>query len=74
MYGLVIGIPEQRKQIAMHCFGDCGRIIVGAGYDPAIGEIGICRYDDCPYLDKQMSEPIGDIDGESLYLRKLKEC
>ncbi len=73
MYGLIVGIESQKKQIENHCFGDCGKIIIGAGYDNQLGEIAICKENDCKYLEKQMDEAIGKINNEPLYLRKLKE-
>jgi hypothetical protein len=73
IYGLVCGIKEQRELIKTHCFGDCGKIIIGAILDDTLGELGICREVTCPHLDKQMDEPIGaDNDGEQITLRKLK--
>ncbi len=73
MFGLIVVIESQKKQIEKHCFGDCGKILVGAGYDSQIGEVALCKEIDCKYLDKQMDEAIGEINNEPLYLRKLKE-
>jgi hypothetical protein len=75
MYGLICGIPEQLKIIEAHCFGDCGKIIVGAIMDETIGELGVCRTakEQCPQLDKEMDEPFGEIMGDPIFIRKLKE-
>lgn len=75
IYGLVIAIPEQKKIISKHCFGTCGKIICGFVYDKELGELAICRTEkeNCPHLDSQMDEPIGEVQGDNLYLRKLKE-
>ena len=73
MYGLVLDLPKQREQIEKHCFGDCGKIIIGSVVDAELGELAMCNQEDCPYLDKQMEEAIGEVDGVKIYLRKLKE-
>ncbi len=75
IYGLVIGIPEQKEIISKHCFGTCGKIILGAIMDKELGELAVCRTpkEECPQLDNQMEEPIGEVRGEPIYLRKLKE-
>lgn len=73
MYALIMILKSQREQIERHCFGDCGKIIIGSGYDKDLGEMAICRESECKYLDKQMDEPFGAISGEPVYLRKLKE-
>jgi hypothetical protein len=74
IYGLVCGIETQREIIEKHCFGDCGKIIVGAIIDKAIGELGVCRTpkEACPRLDKEMDEPIGEVNKEPIYIRKLR--
>jgi hypothetical protein len=74
LYGLVLGIPEQKEIISKHCFGTCGKIILGAVLDEQMGELAVCRTakKKCPQLDKQMDEPIGEVKDEPLYLRKLK--
>ena len=74
IYGLVIGIPEQKEIISKHCFGTCGKIICGAIMSDSCGELAVCRTpkEQCPCLDKQMDESIGEVQGEPIYLRKLK--
>lgn len=58
------------------CWGSCGKGIVGA-IDIPMGNGGIaciaCRQDDCPHLDRQMDDSMGDVNGEPVYLRKLRK-
>jgi len=74
IYGLIVGIPSQRQIIEAHCFGDCGKIIAGAIVDEQIGEIGVCRTpkQECPHFDKEMEEAFGEVNGEPVFIRKLK--
>ncbi len=73
IYAVLINIPSQNEASKKHCFGDCGKIIC-AGLDlEELGSSFICRQDKCPYMEKQLDEPIGDLDGEQIYLRKLVE-
>ena len=60
LYGVVAEHPSQKPLIAAHCFGDCGKIIVGALW---VGQILVlpCRTDPCPYLDVQLLEPCGEV-------------
>ena len=76
MYGLLLIIPEQKTLVEKHCFGDCGKAILGAVIDKQYGEIAVCHQlpADCPYIDKQMLEPIGTVSsGEKIILRKLRD-
>lgn len=75
IYGLICGIPNQQKIIEDHCFRNCGKIIAGAIMDKKFGAIGICRTpkDQCPHFDKEMDEPFGEVNGEPVFIRKLKE-
>ena len=73
LYGICWAFPKQRALADKHCFGDCGKAIVGSIHDPEIGEILPCRTDDCPYLDSNMPVSFGEVNGEPLFLRKLKE-
>jgi len=72
IYALAVMIPEQEQIITKHCFGDCGKIIIG-GVEIEGVAFAVCRTSDCPYLDRQMDEPMGDVDGSPVYVRKLKE-
>lgn len=72
LYGLVMMMQE--KTITDICFWKCGKVLfAGADGGEGIGPLFLCRSGKCAYLDKQMDEPLGDIDGDPLYLRKLKE-
>jgi len=73
LFGVLALHPSQKPLIDAHCFGDCGRIIVGAIDVGDLGFVYPCRTDPCPYVERQTEEPIGTTgDGEPLYLRKLK--
>lgn len=77
IYGLIFNLPDQRKIIDEHCFGDCGRIVMGCINDPQLGELAPCMAPsaECPYLDKELPDfgtvPDGD-DAASVTLRKLQ--
>lgn len=72
IYAVPINIKSQDELSQKHCFGDCGKIIL-AGLDlHDFGSSFICRMDVCPHEDKTAG-PIGDLDGEEVMLRKLKE-
>lgn len=76
LYGLVFGIPGQQAIIDKHCFGTCGKVIVGAiNAGDQIGMVFPCRTpaSKCPQFDREMDEPIGDINGDPLFIRKVKE-
>jgi len=72
IYAVLINIPSQDEASKKHCFGDCGKIIC-AGLNLGFGSSFVCREDKCPHMEKQMDEPVGDLDGEEIYMRKLKE-
>lgn len=72
IFGIVVGIEEQREAFKQHCLGDCGKAFFAAAIDEQLGEVGICSEISCPYLDKEMDNAIGEIQGDALYLRKLK--
>ena len=75
IYGLVFLLPNQQKIIDDHCFNTCKKIIVGGINVEGIGPLMVCRTPakDCPQLDKEMDEPIGDVGGDPIFIRKLKE-
>ncbi len=75
IYGLVYLLPAQKKIIDDHCFGTCKKIIFGAVNCEGIGTLMVCRTPatECPQLDKEMDEPIGEVDGDPVFVRKLKE-
>ena len=74
LYGMIFHIPAQREIIDRICFGECKRILFGAAVDNEIGELCLCRIDaaNCPAFDRELNEPCGDVNGEPLYIRKLK--
>lgn len=74
IYGLVLGIESQKTIISTHCFGDCGQIILGVMDGGEFGPLLVCHTpaSQCPYMDREMSEPIGDLHGTPIFLRMLK--
>lgn len=76
LYGLVFGLKDQAAIIERTCFGTCGKIIVGAVIAPGFagGELAVCRTPsgECPAFDKELDQPISTVDGDPLYIRKLK--
>jgi len=72
IYAVPITIKSQDELSKKHCFGDCGKIVL-AGLDlGGFGSSFICRVDVCPHEDKTAG-PIGDLGGEAVMLRKLRE-
>jgi len=74
IFGLIWGLPDQEKIIDNHCFGTCKKIIVGGINDKELGSLMVCRTPakDCPQFDKEMEEPLGDINGVPVFIRKLR--
>lgn len=74
IYGLIFHLPDQQKIIDEHCFRTCKKIIIGGVYCEGVGSLMVCRTSakDCPQFEKEMDEPIGDVDGEPVFIRKLK--
>lgn len=74
LYGLISADKKQFKLIKKHCLGDCGKISFGGMVAADIGILMICCEVQCPYLDKQADEPVGESEmtGESVFLRTLK--
>ena len=75
---ILYDMPSQKPAIEQYCFGSCGKIIVGTIEIPMDDWILMalpCREAQCPALDRQMEEPIGELPetGEPVYLRKLRE-
>ena len=78
VFAVLFDMPSQKPAIEAYCFGSCGKIIVGAleiPLDDGILMTLLCRAAQCPALDRQMDEPIGELPetGELVYLRKLRE-
>ena len=74
IYGLVFLLPDQQKIIDDHCFGTCKKIIVGGVHCEGIGSLMVCRTSakECPQFDKELDEPVGDVNGDPVFIRKLK--
>jgi len=74
VYGLIFGLPSQKKIIDDHCFGICKKIIFGVIKDKKLGLIVPCRIpkEQCPQFDVEMNEPFGEVNGEPIFIRKLK--
>jgi hypothetical protein len=70
-----VAYPIQAEQISAWCWGSgCGKGLAGAiNLGDGLPLVVPCNEPDCPYLDKQMDEPVGESEGRPLYLRKLRE-
>ena len=66
--------PLANKEEINHCFGSCGKIIVG-GIDFMNAPWLPCREKKCPHEDKHKSFGIAEIQGEKqeIIVRKLKK-
>jgi hypothetical protein len=65
-----VSARAQELLVEKHCFGDCGKILVGAIVHNMIGKMYTCREDICPHIDRELD--FFELDGEKLILRKLK--
>lgn len=75
IFGIVVGIPDQLVLAKSHCWGPgCGKGIVGAVTTDFAGELLPCRTlaSECPCFETEMDEPIGDVMGEPITIRKLR--
>ena len=63
--------PGQDKLIDKHCFGDCGKIIMGGIVDSLTWYLP-CKQEECPHEEKRMKRRKLNT-GEMLWLRKLKD-
>lgn len=60
VFGLLMEYAPQQPHIQAHCFGDCGRVsMAGVIHDAQAGGLWVCTEQACPWLDKQMDEPLG---------------
>ena len=66
-----ISAMMQEKQAIKYCFGECGKILVGGLDEAHLGPCYPCRQDDCPYEMKRTSVPMGEVQGEPVYVRRL---
>ena len=62
----------QEKEIQHYCFGSCGKVIFGLLVDDQLGGLSHCYENVCPFVEKEMDEPFGEVRGTNAYLRKLK--
>jgi len=62
----------QKAEINAHCFGSCKKVMFGLLMDEQIGGLSHCFEVNCPFVEKEMSEPFGEVNGANAYLRKLK--
>lgn len=70
MFVTIIGL--QKAEIEQHCFGSCKKTIFGMIMDEEYGGLSHCFEANCPFLDKEMDEPFGEVNGTNAYLRKLQ--
>lgn len=72
MFAMVLMIQEDL--ITKHCFGDCGKAIIGGLVDDELGPLVPCRQEVCPHEDATME--LGELENDgaayAVTLRKLK--
>jgi len=61
----------QAVEINKYCFGECGKANISLVMDEQLGGLSTCNVEKCPFLDKQIDEPVGEVEGDNVYLRKL---
>jgi len=71
VFGVVLRLQE--PEITARCYGkECGRGIFAAMFTPELGALVPCLQEECPFLEKQMDEPLWiDGEGRDVYLRRL---
>jgi len=69
MFVTVWGLQE--AEIEARCFGSCKKVIFGLLMDEQLGGLSHCFEANCPFVEKEMPEPFGEVDGTNAYLRKL---
>jgi hypothetical protein len=62
----------QEAEIEAHCFGSCKKVIFGLLMDDEMGGLSHCFEVNCPFAEKEMPVPFGEVNGTNAYLRKLK--
>lgn len=67
IYGMVMGL--QKDEIVAYCFETCGQILFGELVDDVIGELAVCREENCDFEEGKIA--FGEVDGEAVWLRKL---
>jgi len=69
-----ISFEAQQQQISDWCWSHrCGNGNMGMSNFGGFYMI-TCDQAECPRLDKQMDVPMGELDGDPVYLRKLREA
>jgi len=63
----------QKAEINHYCFDNCKKVIFGLIMDEQLGGLSHCYESHCPFLDREMDEPFGEVNGRNAYLRKLVE-
>ena len=53
------------------CNASCKKVIFGLLMDEQLGGLSHCFEVNCPFVEKEMSEPFGEVNGTNAYLRKL---
>ena len=61
----------QQAEIEAHCFGSCKKVVFGLLMDEQYGGLSHCFEAACPFVETEMSEPFGEVNGANAYLRKL---
>ncbi len=69
-----VPFPIQEEQIGAWCWGQgCGKGHIGA-VDLGPATAVVCSEPTCPFVDRQMDEPLGEVEGgRPVFLRKLRE-
>ncbi len=62
----------QQAEIEAHCFGSCKKVIFGLLMDEQLGGLSHCFESNCPFVEKEMLEQFGEVNGVNAYLRKLQ--
>ena len=69
----LLSLKTQEELIKQRCFGDCGKISIGAVSVYGFGGLFLpCRKDECPYLDNHMDLGAEVLGEKPVYVRKIK--
>jgi len=73
LFGIVSLLKYQNELVGKYCFDICGKLIIGGIRDVDIGCMFVCQQlpEDCMCFDKQTDNPLGEVNGRPVYLRKL---
>ena len=77
VFGLMVMSTKQQPAIEAHCYGDCGKVSVGAAVmDDLLGALAVCCEQTCPHAEKESPEPYGTTMSfgrpHEVYLRALR--